>query len=105
MYKGSEIRNESKTFRLLINIKKFPIQSLSQKELEKQDSFLLFFCVVFFGIYALDPVILKHSNPITEEDDILVLQKLLHSTDDYIIVSRIVTMQVGFEFRKQEDIR
>ena len=47
---------------------------------------------------------LKHCNPITEEDGILVLQKLLHSKYDLIIVYKLADTQVGFEFRKQEKV-
>ena len=50
-------------------------------------------------------MMLKNGNPITEEGDILVLQKLSYITYDLIIVSKMATMQVGFEFRKQEEIR
>lgn len=56
---------------------------LTQKELEKQDSFSLFF-------NALGPMMLKHCNPIPE-GGILVPLKLLHSTYDFIIVSKMVT--------------
>ena len=47
---------------------------------------------------------LKHCYSITEESGILVLQKL-HSTYDLIIVSKIVTAEVGFEFRKLKEVR
>ena len=47
-------------------------------------------------IDPLGPAMLKHYNPIPGEDGIQILQKLLHSTQDLIIVSKMV----GFEFRK-----
>lgn len=39
---------------------------------------------------------LKHCNLITEKGDVLVLQKLFHSSYDLIILSKIATMQMVF---------
>lgn len=48
---------------------------------------------------------LKTCNPIREDDGVLGLQKLLHNINDMIIVSQIVSTQVEFEFKKQEEVR
>ena len=50
----------------------------THKELEKQDSFSLFFKIVLFDINALSPTMDKHFNPIREEGGILVLQNTTH---------------------------
>ena len=42
-------------------------------------------------------MMVEPSNPNTKEGAILVLQKLLHSVYDLIIVSKMMIMQVGFE--------
>ena len=54
------------------------VLSFTQKELDKQDSFSLFFNIVPVEIIALDPTMLMHCDPITEGGDILVFQKFLH---------------------------
>ena len=41
---------------------------------------LMFFNFVPLGINAFDPTVIKPCNPIREEGDILVLQKLFHRT-------------------------
>ena len=73
---------------------------VKHKMLEKEDNFSLFLSIVSFNIDALGPMMPKHSNTITEEGNILVHQRLLHSTYGHIIVSKITTTQVGFELRK-----
>lgn len=50
------------------------VLSLTQKELQKHDSFSQFFYIVLLDSNALGPMMLKDCNPITEEGDILVLQ-------------------------------
>ena len=49
---------------------------------------------------ALSAMMLKHYNPFTEEYGIQVLQKMCDSTYELIIVSKIVTTQVGFSVLK-----
>ena len=56
-------------------------------------------------INALVLMMFKHCNPITEENGILVLQKLFHSTFDHVIVSKMAIILVVFEFRKHEEVR
>ena len=55
------------------------VLSFVQEELEKQDSFSLFFNRNPLDINAFYSTMLKHCNPITE-DGILILKKLLHGT-------------------------
>ena len=68
------------------------VLSFTQKDSDKQDNFLLLFSI---DINALGPALHKHWNLITKEDGILVLQKHLNSTYDFVIVFRIVTSHVG----------
>ena len=70
-----------------------------QEYIEKLWKLSCFFQLL--NINALHPMMLKHCNLITEEGGIIFPQKLLHYIYDLIIVSKMVTMQVGFEFRKQ----
>ena len=76
-----------------------------QKESEKPNSFSLFFCIVSLDRNAFDLMMLKNCNSITEEGSILVLQKLSHSIYNLIIVSKIATTHLVFEFKKQEEVR
>ena len=43
------------------------IQSLTQKEMEKQDKFSLFFCIVPLDINPLDSMMLKYYSLIMKE--------------------------------------
>ena len=54
--------------------------------------------------FSINQGIAMHFSRITKECDILVLQKLLRRTYDHIIVSKIMTAQVGFEFSHQEPV-
>ena len=47
-------------------------------------------------------MMLKHFNPIMEEGGILVLQKLFHSPYNFIILFKMATTKVEFEFRKRK---
>ena len=64
----------------------------------------VFFFTIFqyspFDINALEPMC-KHCNPIIEEGP----PNLLRCTYELIIIFKMVNMQVGFEFRKQEEVR
>ena len=73
------------------------VLSLIQGDSEKLDSFSLFFNIVSLDINAFGSTMLNLS---TKEGGIRVLQKFLHNAFDLIIVSKMKTMQVGFEFRK-----
>ena len=46
-----------------------------------------------------------HSIHITEVVDIQILFEFLHKTYDLLIISKMGTTKVGFEFRKQENVR
>ena len=43
---------------------------------------------------------LKRCNLITEEGGILSLQNVPHSTNEFVIISKMVITHVGFQFRK-----
>ena len=64
-----------------------------------------FLTIVSLDINALGPMILEHCEPTMEEGGILVFQNLFHSTYSLIIVSKMATILVEFEFRKQQEIR
>ena len=78
-----------------------------RKSRRKQKSFSLFSLEPHptLDINGLCPTMLKHCNHITENDGIMVLQNLIHNTYNIIIVSEMATMNVRFEFRKQEVFR
>ena len=60
--------------------------------------------IIFLDINALGSTKLKHCSSIKEEGGILVDQKLHHSTYDLIIVFKMTSTLVGFEFRKWEEV-
>ena len=80
------------------------VVSLLQKESAKEDKFSLFFFKIPLDINALRPKTINYCNPITDEGGILVLPKVLDSTNDLIIVSEMATTMVGFTSRKQEEV-
>lgn len=70
--------------------------------MEKQDSISLFFDIVTLDINALALTMLKNCNSITEEDGVLVLERLPHSTYDHTIVFKMARKEARFESRKPE---
>ena len=76
------------------------VVSLSQKELEKQDSFSIVFSMIAHDFIALYQKLFKHVNPVLEEGGILVLHKTTHITSS--LFPKWPLLQAGFELRKQE---
>ena len=74
------------------------------EKVEETIQFFTIFQYCLLDINTLGPMILKHFPPITEEDGILALQNLIHSTYDIIVVFKMATTQVRFEFKKTEGI-
>lgn len=69
--------------------------------MEKNDTFSLFFIIVFLDINSLGPTIHKLCIPITKQVSLLVLQKFFQCRYDLTNVYKMANTQVGSEFREK----